>query len=237
MTDMALIYLHDYYGGGGYTQYYFEGYNVLGDPSIVLVGSVGVNTPPNTPDKPQGPENGETGIEYTFTTTTTDSEDDAIYYMWNWGNEISDWFGPYQSGETIEIPHSWNVAGQFDIKVKAKDDEGEESKWSETITIDIIAIPLIEIGEITGGFGVNAVIKNIGAVEAENVDWSIKLGGLVLFGREKTGTFVKVVPGFEPIASTGLVFGIGPITITVTADEAEKTAQALLVGPFVLNVE
>ena len=238
MTDMALIYLHDYYGGGGSSQYYFEGYNVLGDPSVVLVGSTGgTNTPPDTPEIPEGPEDGETGIEYTFTTTTTDPENDNVYYMWHWGNEISDWLGPYDSGETVEIPHIWSFPGEFEIKVKAKDEAGEESSWSDTIYINIVAIPKIEIGEITGGFGVSAEIKNIGAAEAINVEWTIKLEGFVLFGREKTGTFEKIVPGFGPSAKTGFVFGLGPVQITVTADEAEKTANALLVGPFVLNVE
>ena len=235
MTDMALIYLYNYYGGGGSSQYYFEGYNVLGDASVVLVG--GTNTPPDTPDTPEGPDEGEIGIEYNFTTITTDPENDDVYYMWHWGNELSDWLGPYDSGETVEIPHIWNVPGDFDIKVMAKDEAGEESNWSDVISINIVAIPLIEIGEITGGFGVNAVIKNIGAGEATNVDWTIKLDGLVLFGREKTGTFEKIMPGFGPTAETGFIFGLGPVQITVTAGEAEKTVSALLIGPFVLNVE
>ena len=76
MTDMALIYLHDYYGGGGSSQYYFEGYNVLGDASVVLVG--GANTPPDTPDTPEGPDEGTTEVEYIFTTTTTDPEGEQV---------------------------------------------------------------------------------------------------------------------------------------------------------------
>ncbi|MCK4403954.1 MAG: hypothetical protein KAW02_02575 [candidate division Zixibacteria bacterium] len=34
MTDMALWYLSEYYGGGGRTNYYFDMYNVNGDPSV-----------------------------------------------------------------------------------------------------------------------------------------------------------------------------------------------------------
>jgi len=237
MTDMALIYLYNHYGGGGSSKYYFEGYNVLGDASVVLAGEAETNTPPDTPDTPEGPDNGETGIEYTFTTTTTDPEADDIYYMWHWGDEVSDWLGPYDSGETIEIPHIWNVPGDFEIKVIAKDEAGGESNWSDVISINIVAPPLIEIGEITGGFGVSAVIKNIGAAETTNVNWTIKLDGLVLFGREKTGTFEKIMPGSGATAKTGFIFGLGPVNITVTAYEAEKTVSALLIGPFVLNVE
>jgi hypothetical protein len=36
MTDQARIELYEYYGGGGMCLYYFEIYNVLGDPSILL---------------------------------------------------------------------------------------------------------------------------------------------------------------------------------------------------------
>jgi len=239
MTDMALYRVYENYSGGGMTQYYFEGYNVLGDPSIILVGSTGggTNTAPDDPEAPEGPEDGETGIEYIFSTTTTDPDNDDVYYMWHWGNEISDWLGPYNSEEEVQIPHIWNVAGEYDIKVKAKDEEDHESSWSDISTINIVAIPLIEVGEITGGFGVNAIVSNIGAVEAENVEWTIQLQGLVILGREKTGTFDKIMPGFGPTAKTGFVFGFGPVQITVSADESEKTVDALLIGPFVLNIE
>ncbi|MFQ6103177.1 MAG: C25 family cysteine peptidase [Candidatus Glassbacteria bacterium] len=36
MTDQALIELYEHYGGGGLCQYYFEVYNVFGDPSVEL---------------------------------------------------------------------------------------------------------------------------------------------------------------------------------------------------------
>jgi len=213
----------------------FEWGALWGNPDLGM-GAGGVNNPPDTPNIPQGPDNGETGVEYIFTTSANDPENDNVYYMWNWGNELSDWFGPYDSGETVEIPHIWIVPGEFDIKVKAKDDAGEESGWSDITSINIVAIPLIEIGEISGGFGISAEIKNIGAADAINVNWCIELGGLVFLGKESTGTFEKIIPGFGPKAETGLIFGIGPIQMTITADEAEKTAKALLIGPFVLNV-
>jgi hypothetical protein len=36
MTDKALYYLYQYYSGGGYTRYYLDCYNVMGDPSLDL---------------------------------------------------------------------------------------------------------------------------------------------------------------------------------------------------------
>jgi len=239
MTNMGLYYLYQYYSGGGMSLYYFEEYNVLGDSSVkIWRGQSNVNTPPNTPSKPTGPTTGEIGIEYTFTTSATDAQNNDVYYMVCWGGEISGWLGPYSSGETVGFTHTWTLVGDYSITVKAKDGEGLESGWSEASVISIIAIPRIEIGEITGSFGsISAEIKNVGAGEASNVNWSISIqGGLVLHGRETTGTFAKIMPGFGPKAKTSFVFGFGTVDIFITAGEVEKTGTAMLVGPFFLNV-
>ena len=213
----------------------FEWGALWGNPDLGM-GQAGSNSPPLTPETPEGPEEGETGIEYLFTTSTDDPESNDVYYMWNWGNEVSQWLGPFTSGETVQIPHVWSTPGNFTIKVKAKDEHGKESGWSEPISISIEAIALIDIGEITGGFGVTAEIKNIGALAADNVEWTILLEGIVLMGGENSGTFEKIMPGFGPTAETGFMLGLGPVKITVTADEAEKTASGFMIGPFIINV-
>ena len=238
MTNMGLYYLYQYYSGGGMTLYYFEEYNVLGDSSVKITrGESHTNTPPATPSPPSGPSTGEINIEYNFTTSTTDVQNDQVYYMVSWGDNVSGWLGPYPSGETVSFTHTWATVGDFSITVKAKDDKDAESGWSEPGIIHILAIPRIEIGAITGGFGVTAEIKNVGAGTATNVNWSISLeSGLVLLGRQTTGTFAKIMPSFGPKATTNFVFGVGTVTIHVTASNAEKTATALLLGPFFLNV-
>jgi hypothetical protein len=234
---MALYYLYQHYGGGGMSQYYFEEYNVLGDSSVKVWRGT-INSPPNTPDKPTGPATGDVGVEYTFTTSTTDPQNSDVSYMISWGDEVSDWFGPYTSGETIGFTHTWTTAGIYNITVKARDVDYLESGWSEASSIDILALPRIEIGAITGGFGITAVIKNTGGADASNVTWSISLdGGLVLRGRGTTGNFSTISPGSSLKAKTGFVFGFGSVDILVTAGEVEKTATARMFGPFVLKVQ
>ncbi len=240
MTNMGLYYLYQEYGGGGMTQYYFEAYNVLGDSSVeIWRGQSNVNTPPAIPDTPVGPATGETNIEYTFTTSTTDAQNNDVFYMVAWGDSVSDWLGPYASGETVALTHTWAFPGAYSVSVKAKDSEGLESYWSDPTSISIVAVPRIEIGNITASFGgVFAQIKNVGAGDATNVDWSISLDGKMVFlGKETTGTFTKIVPGFGPRAKTGFVFGFGRVDILVTVGDIEKTATATLVGPFILNVK
>jgi hypothetical protein len=237
MTNMGLFYLYQEYGGGGLTQYYFEAYNVLGDSSVkIWRGSI--NSPPDTPSKPTGPTNGDVGKEYTFKTSTTDPQNDNISYLISWGNEESDWIGPYASGETVEFTHIWNEPGTYNVSVKARDDEYLESVWSEVSPIQILALPKVEIGTISGGLGITAVIKNTGGADAVNVTWSISIdGGLVLKGRETFGNITTIEPGFSPKVKTGFVFGLGSVDILVSAGDAEETATALMIGPFLLKVQ
>jgi hypothetical protein len=239
MTNMGLYYLYQHYSGGGLTQYYFEEYNVLGDSSVkIWRGQPNGNMPPDTPDKPSGPSNGGIGVEYMFTTCTNDAENSDVFYTISWGDAVTDWLGPYSSGENISFSHTWTIEGDYTITVKAKDVEGLESGWSEASIIYITAEPIIEIGEISSSFGsITAEIKNVGGGEASDVSWSITLdGGLVLLGRQTTGTFTKILPGLAPKAKTGFVLGFGSVDIIITAGRAEKTATALLLGPFFLNV-
>jgi len=48
---------------------------------------------PYPPETPSGTSHGQIGDEYTYTTNTTDPEGDQLYYMWNWGDEFSNWIG------------------------------------------------------------------------------------------------------------------------------------------------
>ncbi|MEA2054053.1 MAG: hypothetical protein U9O96_02890 [Candidatus Thermoplasmatota archaeon] len=104
------------------------------------------------------------------------------------------------------------------------------------IYFDTLDMPIVGIGEISGGFGITATITNTGTADAENVEWSISLSGLVFLGKETTDSIERVPAGAEVTVKSGLLFGIGPIDITVTAGEFTKKASGLLLGPLVLKV-
>jgi len=96
------------------------------------------NYPPEKPDKPTGAEQGKPDIEYTFSTSTSDPEGDDIYYMWDWGDgNYSDWVGPFSSGDNCEQSYSWSSEGEYQIRVKAKDDFYGESEWSDPLSISM----------------------------------------------------------------------------------------------------
>ena len=106
------------------------------DPLTVVISS-GENQPPNKPSTPSGPTSGKAGTSYTYSTLTTDPEGDQMYYKWDWGDEVSDWDGPYNSGDPSTASHIWVNQGSYSVKVKAKDIHDEESVWSDPLSISM----------------------------------------------------------------------------------------------------
>ena len=97
-----------------------------------------VNNPPNKPNKPQGSNNGQVGVEYTYTTKTFDDDGDKVLFKWDWGDGTSsDWEGPYFSGETCKSNHTWTQGGNYQIKVMSKDTHDYESPWSNPLSVNI----------------------------------------------------------------------------------------------------
>jgi len=185
------------------------------------------NLPPDTPAAPSGPDDGSINIEYEFTASTTDPDGDNISYMFDWGDSNnSGWVGPYASGTPAHASYMWAATGDYQIKVKAKDENGGESNWSLAHTISIVAGPILKIENITGGlFKIKATIRNIGEGAANNINWSIKLtGGLVLLGKDTSDLISTIASGGEQSIASKLIIGFGKTVITVTATAPDNSA-------------
>ena len=144
--------------------------------------------------------------------------------MFDWGDDTSSyWVGPYDSGVAGEASHVWTDPGEYDVRVKAKDVNGSESGWSTPLTVTIIKGPLLDMGLISGGlFRINAVIKNIGSVEATNVKWDMTLDGDTIFlGKESNGEIASISAEGQTTIHSGLILGFGKIVVTVTAEILE----------------
>ena len=89
------------------------------------------NSAPDTPDI-QGPASGKIKEEQVFTVSTTDPEDDDVYYWMEWYDGYPDgfWQGPYASGEEVPFSYTWTEEGTYTVRVKAKDIYGTESDWA-----------------------------------------------------------------------------------------------------------
>jgi hypothetical protein len=199
------------------------------------------NDPPGTPDMPDGPEDGITTIEYQFSTSTEDPDEDQVQYGWDFNGDsiVDEWSNFYDSGDTCTMTYSWAEPGEYAIKVKAKDIKEAESDWSETHTITIIEVPDLDIISIGGGlFRVTVEIVNTGPVPATGINWEINLdGGLIILGGSTTGT-IDLNPGEFKNIQTGIIIGFGSTTIRVSLDHPLDTASdfksAFVLGIFIM---
>lgn len=100
------------------------------------------NSPPNTPSTPSGPNDGYIDSVYKFTTFTNDPDTNDIAYKYDWGDgDTTAWSSYYSSGDTISLNHSYGSEGIFDIRAKARDNNGNESEWSNAHNINISGVP------------------------------------------------------------------------------------------------
>jgi len=109
--------------------------HLFGDPSLQIAG---ISQPPFKPESPRGPFEGKIKVNYEFTAFTHDPDNDNLYYLFDWGDEIfSNWIGPFESGELCKANHTWNKLGEYQIRVKAKDNHGTQSEWSDPLSVSM----------------------------------------------------------------------------------------------------
>jgi hypothetical protein len=127
------------YTKGLWNQLYYETFihgSLWGNPNLGIA-SYDENTAPTTPVRPTGVSSGKPGIQYTFTSGSSDRENDQLYYCWSWGDGTTHWSGPVSSNISVNASHTWRDHGSFEVKVKAKDTSGAESDWSDPCTVTI----------------------------------------------------------------------------------------------------
>jgi len=172
-----------------------------------------------------GPYEGDVDEEIQFTGFATGGVEP---YTWHWD------FGDGEEATEQNPTHAYTEAGVFNVTLTVTDDEGTIATDTTTATI-VGPQPVIGIGEITGGLlKVNAVVQNTGTGDAADIDWSIKLtGGLIILGKETTGTIASLAAGGEETITSSLILGLGATTITVTAGPATKNQEAAVLLIFI----
>jgi hypothetical protein len=184
-----------------------------------------------------------------------DSNNATPYVIDGWGEVrveidfVNDWQKVYYN-DVLWLSKSWTqgATGGGVLALDAVDLWGEAgtsvyyddaSVWAAVAPSQ----PELEIGAITGGFGLKTSVKNTGDGDATNVIWNITLDGKLIFlGKTATGTIATLTPAGEQAIKAGFILGFGKTNIVVSAicDEgktAEKTASAFVLGPFVLGVK
>jgi PKD repeat protein len=182
-----------------------------------------------------GPYTGEINVPVQFTGIASGGTEP---YTWAWA------FGDGATASVQNPTHTYTTKGNYTVTLTVTDAAAGTATDTATATItQPVLLPVLEIGAITGGFGVKASVKNTGAGAATNVDWTIALDGkLVFVGKSSTGTFTTIAPAGSEAIKAGFILGFGKtnIVVSATCDEgvsAEATASGLVFGPFVLGVK
>jgi len=103
------------------------------------------------------------------------------------------------------------------------DDNGEDS-GSAYVFIKEGGTPGLTF-DITGGFGIHLTIKNNGTTNASGIPWQIHVEGGILGRINKTviGT-IDIAAGWPTTVESGMLLGLGPITIIAKVADEEQTA-------------
>ncbi|MFA5103449.1 MAG: hypothetical protein WC525_09890 [Candidatus Thermoplasmatota archaeon] len=190
----------------------------------------------------------------TYTLRDYDSINETPYEIGEWGeirveiDFVNDWQDVYYN-DVLWLSKSWTegTSGGGILELDAVDlwANGASPVYWDDMSVwatEPVEEPKLEIGGVTGGFGLKASVKNTGAGAATNVDWTITLDGkLVFLGKSSTGTIATLAAAGEEPIKASFILGIGKtnIVISATCDEgktAEVTKTALVLGPFVLKV-
>jgi PKD repeat protein len=154
------------------------------------------------------------------------------------------WFWNFGDGNTsvLQNPsHTYAEEGNYTVFLNVKD--SANASHNDTTYAEILNpyTPMIIVDKITGGFGIQAVIKNVGTGPAHLVPWSIEIKNarIILLGAHVEGEIYVLGPGEFRIIDHKALFAIGKdVMITVSAgSDAKQATASWILGPLVIPRE
>jgi hypothetical protein len=90
-------------------------------------------SPPPYKPSIDGPANGKAGVSYNYNFVTSDPKAYDVYYriIWGDGSSVSEWYGPYHSGQVIIVSQTFSTIGTFYIMCQAKNIYNTSSDWGQ----------------------------------------------------------------------------------------------------------
>ena len=151
----------------------------------------------------------------------------SLYDNVSWVSDVYllklDYKGVTQWDKTLDISNG--LCDEANCGIQAQDggyvvvgSTGDLNNWTgDTFILKIEAEKGIVLDSVTGGFGVQAHVKNLGTTEATDVDVSITItGGILHLINVSYQETISIPAEGEAMVSCKAFLGLGPIDITVT---------------------
>jgi hypothetical protein len=112
--------------------------------SAPLTVTITDNFPPDPPVV-NGPASVKPFRTYTYTISAVDVQGQKVKFDVDWGDgHAVSGIGPYNSGQLVNLTHSWHKKGTYTIKIRATDTLGAKSNWTTVpITVPLVYHPSI----------------------------------------------------------------------------------------------
>jgi hypothetical protein len=196
------------------------------------------NLPPDTPETPVGPTNGVTYLSYTYEAVApVDPDGSLVYLRFFFGDNLSDWLGPYSPGQHVNASHIWITTGVYDVTAQAKDLNGSVSVPSDPLMVTIDEQPQFLITAMHGGFGLTLTVTNQGDQNLTNVGWSTSFSGMIFIMKGTSGHISALPAGTNATVHTGIIVGLGKTDISITIGDVHDQASGFLLGPILFRVK
>jgi PKD repeat protein len=179
-------------------------------------GSLGVvqNQPPVadftwTPDDPTT----QSAVQF------TDQSYDPVGYLVNWTWDFGDGTSSF-----IQNPiHQYDTPGTYTVDLTVRDNDGVSDSASKDVSVSGSQNNISIL--IKSGLGVTVIFSNNGSSDVLEVPWEIHVQGGLLGRIDKTVNGSIDIPAGESVTKrTGLLFGLGALTISVKIADVEETA-------------
>jgi len=109
------------------------------DKDVFDVVILKANNPPSKPTV-EGPKTGHRNSNYSFSAVSFDADNDAIQYIFDWGDGETTITNFLPNGTITSQTHKWTNYGEYIISVTAYDNMTESETSSYTILIDVYPI-------------------------------------------------------------------------------------------------
>jgi len=104
---------------------------------FMIIISDDANNPPNSPNLNYGQTEIKRNSTHIYSSSASDPDGDKIQLWFDWGDGSSTgWSEFIFSGDIVSRDHCWRKVGTYEIKVRAKDESGSVSYWSDPYIVE-----------------------------------------------------------------------------------------------------